>query len=752
MKKILLLASLSILLNKGVYSQKCPEGWKNWSYGSAVPSIDFFACIEPKPGLMGQQIFWAVRCRFQDYDEVSFDKVIVLTCGQRIIKHVSLYSCKRDVLISGGSFSGDPELSDNIFKESCDNNENRISGVTIQNIRGKVNPKEAKSPRLSKVEKDTLDIKFNTDVKKLIEEKKDAPKVKSNTAVIGDRAENETPKPETLALTNGSQQEKEREKLRLEGIRKATEVQTQEYIEKAKSSSTDVEKEMNLNLAKINTLKQAGGDNIEQQNQIKEIQHEQLKSYERSIESSVQNISSGVLALIGSGYEGRKEAMQLRKEEQDYYATKEKDLRKSLEDEKEENIKKLEPRIAEDFEFLIKSKSDYSSILKSIYSINKRLNEILAIKKANVFVNRNGKNAGDVQYNGSAKVSNNVMDGNLVYDSSETIFNKINYSLTKRPFLKISNDYNISQIDLMFLGRKNTETEPFYRDFNTAYKSLRENEKAAAYSYFSKVIDYNVRADGNSKEQIFEFLTTKGFIKAASYFSTADIIADSAIENKKITQLERACEMYKKAWLFLRENHFSAANLDFVNDNMDKYRKMELEKLINSLFREYIRSVITISNYVDDKSVKENLVSEVLENFLDYYAVFIQEFSINHLASSGTTSFTLPEKIHSAEGKTANKEEKSTTKAASSFKLEGTYKLFDGDCEFIVTIKHDGNTIIAYRTPIKSLSIYTLEQKTFYRDEKNPNVYRCDDNLFIEVKNDGEFCWNSYGHICCFKK
>lgn len=122
--------------------QSCPKGFtEQYSYntigGGTVndfkPSLVIRACIQDKSGSAGEQVFWNVKGFYHSYKTVRFIKHIKLTCGHVIDKKVVLYNLKRDESVGGGSFSGDIDLSDNIFKEDCANAK-RIDRVWADNF------------------------------------------------------------------------------------------------------------------------------------------------------------------------------------------------------------------------------------------------------------------------------------------------------------------------------------------------------------------------------------------------------------------------------------------------------------------------------------------------------------------------------------------------------------------------------------------------------------------------------------------
>ncbi|PUZ21295.1 hypothetical protein DCC81_25130 [Chitinophaga parva] len=119
---------------------QCPDGFtEKLSYNTSgggtaynyTPSLNIRACVENKPGLQGQQIFWRVKGYFRNYKYVRVTKIIKLTCGATIKKEVTLYGLKENEIRTGGSFAGDIDLSDNIFKETCNDPANRIASVSI---------------------------------------------------------------------------------------------------------------------------------------------------------------------------------------------------------------------------------------------------------------------------------------------------------------------------------------------------------------------------------------------------------------------------------------------------------------------------------------------------------------------------------------------------------------------------------------------------------------------------------------------
>jgi len=125
-----------------VSGQTCPKGFtEQYGYntvgGGTVhdfkPSLIIRACVQDKPGLAGEQVFWNVKGLLHSYKTVRFIKHIKLTCGNVIDKRVVLYDLKKDGSVGGGAFSGDIDLSDNIFKEDCANSK-RIALVWADNF------------------------------------------------------------------------------------------------------------------------------------------------------------------------------------------------------------------------------------------------------------------------------------------------------------------------------------------------------------------------------------------------------------------------------------------------------------------------------------------------------------------------------------------------------------------------------------------------------------------------------------------
>ncbi|MBN8783407.1 MAG: hypothetical protein J0G98_10095 [Terrimonas ferruginea] len=136
----------SLLICFGLRAQ-CVKGFsEQYNYTSTAfgtandykPGLQIIGCVENKPGLQGQQIFWSVLPLVRDYKVVRFTKVIELTCGNTIRKEVFLYDLKKNNWVVGRSFNGDILLSDNIFKEECNNSVNRILKIYVENIRGEL--------------------------------------------------------------------------------------------------------------------------------------------------------------------------------------------------------------------------------------------------------------------------------------------------------------------------------------------------------------------------------------------------------------------------------------------------------------------------------------------------------------------------------------------------------------------------------------------------------------------------------------
>lgn len=130
------------IFSKAAYSQTVPKGFSeqlNYTTLGGGPASDFKpaliikAVIQIKPGAAGQQVYWSVKALHHDYKKINFIKHINLTCGTTVSKKVTLYDVKNGQLVTGASFSGDYDLSDNIFKEDCDR-PNRILDVTVSDF------------------------------------------------------------------------------------------------------------------------------------------------------------------------------------------------------------------------------------------------------------------------------------------------------------------------------------------------------------------------------------------------------------------------------------------------------------------------------------------------------------------------------------------------------------------------------------------------------------------------------------------
>jgi len=141
MKGFVMLATLYLSISY-VNGQTCPKGFtEQYGYntvgGGVVqdfkPSLIIRACVQDKSGSAGEQVFWNVKGLLHSYKTVRFIKHIKLTCGNVIDKKVVLYDLKKDESVGGGSFSGDIDLSDNIFKEDCANAK-RIALVWADNF------------------------------------------------------------------------------------------------------------------------------------------------------------------------------------------------------------------------------------------------------------------------------------------------------------------------------------------------------------------------------------------------------------------------------------------------------------------------------------------------------------------------------------------------------------------------------------------------------------------------------------------
>jgi len=117
--------------------QTCPNGWEFKNVISATEA-QFSYCVEPRPGNLGQQIFIGYRINFRSYKEVRFTVVIKTTCGNEIKKKIYLPEAKSGVLYSGGGFFGEIYMGFSIWKEDCNNPENRIAGLQIVDYTFKV--------------------------------------------------------------------------------------------------------------------------------------------------------------------------------------------------------------------------------------------------------------------------------------------------------------------------------------------------------------------------------------------------------------------------------------------------------------------------------------------------------------------------------------------------------------------------------------------------------------------------------------
>ncbi|MET0392679.1 MAG: hypothetical protein ABW019_06040, partial [Chitinophagaceae bacterium] len=110
------------------FAQKCPDGFAlQWFYPSTKVSLA--ACVEGKPGILGQQVFWGAKNLTHDKLYISFVKVIYTTCGKTLREKADTY-LDPDEFKGSGSFSGEITFSHSVQAEDCGGTGNRISRVT----------------------------------------------------------------------------------------------------------------------------------------------------------------------------------------------------------------------------------------------------------------------------------------------------------------------------------------------------------------------------------------------------------------------------------------------------------------------------------------------------------------------------------------------------------------------------------------------------------------------------------------------
>lgn len=135
-KQVCLLAIIFFLFATKMYSQKCPEGFDKKIFRDD-DKVKISGCVEKKPGLLGQQVFWAVKNKTNDKLEVSFDKIINTSNGKEVRDAAFMASTtlKPGESVGGGSFFGAAGFDMTVQKETDPNKKNRIKSVGIDNIK-----------------------------------------------------------------------------------------------------------------------------------------------------------------------------------------------------------------------------------------------------------------------------------------------------------------------------------------------------------------------------------------------------------------------------------------------------------------------------------------------------------------------------------------------------------------------------------------------------------------------------------------
>lgn len=137
MKKViyLVLTTGTLLYCSLSNAQKCPKESDLITFNNNNSSVTISACVAKKPSLGAQTVLWGVRNNTTDKLEVKFTKVITLVCGNTMRNEASVI-IKPGAFMGGGTFFGDDiTLDDQVWKEDCNRNENRIQRVGYENLK-----------------------------------------------------------------------------------------------------------------------------------------------------------------------------------------------------------------------------------------------------------------------------------------------------------------------------------------------------------------------------------------------------------------------------------------------------------------------------------------------------------------------------------------------------------------------------------------------------------------------------------------
>jgi hypothetical protein len=137
MKKLIHLVFITgiILYSSASKAQKCPKESNLVTFNDNNSSVSISACVAKKPSLGAQTVLWGVRNNTADKLDVRFTKVIYLVCGNTMRNQASVI-IKPGAFMGGGTFFGDDiTLDDQVWKENCNRNDNRISRVGYENLK-----------------------------------------------------------------------------------------------------------------------------------------------------------------------------------------------------------------------------------------------------------------------------------------------------------------------------------------------------------------------------------------------------------------------------------------------------------------------------------------------------------------------------------------------------------------------------------------------------------------------------------------
>lgn len=206
-----LLLTTFLLITCVARAQKCPTESSLVTFGGSNSYVTISACVGKKPSLGSQKVLWGVKNNTMDELEVRFTKVVYLVCGNAKKNEASVV-IKPGAFMGGGVFFGDDiTLDDQIWKEDCNRNDNRIQRVGYENLRVvNLSKKERDNEAKLKIQ---ADLRREEELARKKEEEQEAAQKIADTERQKTQVEEEAKKKELARL---QAEEYVREKARME--------------------------------------------------------------------------------------------------------------------------------------------------------------------------------------------------------------------------------------------------------------------------------------------------------------------------------------------------------------------------------------------------------------------------------------------------------------------------------------------------------------------------------------------------------